>query len=61
MTPGGLLSGPSEPGPTRWPSIAGLVQDYGIARTTAARALRVLVDEGLAEVVPGWEPYVTER
>ena len=43
----------------RLPSIAGLVQEYGIARTTAAKALKVLVDEGLAEVVPGWGTYVT--
>lgn len=46
---------------TRLPSIAGLVQEYGIARTTAAKALRVLVDEGLAEVVPGWGTYVRSR
>jgi GntR family transcriptional regulator len=45
----------------RLPSIAGLVQEYGIARTTAAKALRLLVDEGLAEVVPGWGTYVIER
>lgn len=45
----------------RLPSIAALVQEYGIARTTAAKALRVLVDEGLAEVVPGWGTYVTDR
>lgn len=44
----------------RLPSIAGLVQEYGIARTTAAKALKVLVDEGLAEVVPGWGTYVAE-
>jgi DNA-binding GntR family transcriptional regulator len=25
----------------------------------AAKALKVLVDEGLAEVVPGWGTYVT--
>src|SRR5258706_1939175 len=43
----------------RLPSIAGLVQEYGIARTTAAQALKVLIDEGLAEVVPGWGTYVT--
>ena len=45
----------------RLPSIAGLVQEYGIARTTAGKALRVLVDEGLAEVVQGWGTYVIER
>lgn len=38
-----------------------LVQEYGIARTTAAKVLRVLVDEGLAEVVPGWGTYVIDR
>jgi GntR family transcriptional regulator len=42
----------------RLPSIAGLVQEYGIARTTAAKALKVLVDAGLAEVVPGMGTYV---
>jgi DNA-binding GntR family transcriptional regulator len=31
----------------RLPSIVGLVQEYGIARTTAAKALKMLVDEGL--------------
>jgi GntR family transcriptional regulator len=41
----------------RLPSIASLVQEYGIARTTAAKALKVLVDEGLAEVVPGMGTY----
>ena len=45
----------------RLPSIADLVQEYGIARTTAAKALKVLVDEGLAEMVPGWGTYVAER
>jgi GntR family transcriptional regulator len=45
----------------RLPSIADLVQDYGIARTTAGKALRLLVDEGLAEVSPGMGTYVTKR
>jgi GntR family transcriptional regulator len=45
----------------RLPSIAGLVQQYGIARTTAGKALRLLVDEGLAEVSPGMGVYVTSR
>jgi GntR family transcriptional regulator len=55
-----ILSGDLAPR-QRLPSIAGLVQEYGIARTTAAKALKVLVDEGLAEVVPGWGTYVAER
>jgi GntR family transcriptional regulator len=45
----------------RLPSIADLVQSYGIARTTAGKALRLLVDEGLAEVSPGMGTYVTRR
>lgn len=46
---------------SRLPSIAALVQEYGIARTTAGKALQVLVSEGLAEVVPGWGTYVRDR
>jgi GntR family transcriptional regulator len=40
------------------PSAVTLVQDYGIARGTALHALRVLVEEGLAYVVPGKGTYV---
>jgi DNA-binding GntR family transcriptional regulator len=43
---------------TRLPSIADLTGEFGIARTTAAKALRLLVDEGLAEVSPGMGTYV---
>jgi DNA-binding GntR family transcriptional regulator len=46
---------------SRLPSIAALVQEYGIARTTASKALRLLVTEGLAEMVPGWGTYVAGR
>jgi GntR family transcriptional regulator len=42
----------------RLPSIADLVQTYGIARTTAGKALRMLVNEGLAEITPGMGTYV---
>ena len=45
----------------RLPSIAELVEEHGVARSTAARAQQVLVDEGLAEIVPGWGTYVLER
>jgi DNA-binding GntR family transcriptional regulator len=54
---GQIESGDLAPG-RRLPSIADLVQTYGIARTTAAKALRVLIDEGLAEVSPGMGTYV---
>ncbi len=57
---GRIESGELAPG-RRLPSIADLVQDYGIARTTAAKALRVLIDEGLAEVSPGMGTYVRKH
>jgi GntR family transcriptional regulator len=53
-----IESGEYAPG-QRLPSIAGLVQTYGIARTTAGKALRLLVDEGLAEMSPGMGVFVT--
>lgn len=45
----------------RLPSVAELMEEFGIARGTAVRAQQVLVDEGLAEMVPGWGIYVLER
>ena len=45
----------------RLPSIAELVEEHGVPRATAARAQQVLVEEGLAEIVPGWGTYVLER
>lgn len=57
---GRIESGDLAPG-RRLPSIADLVQTYGIARTTAAKALRVLIDEGLAEVSPGMGTYVRKQ
>jgi len=46
---------------TPTPSITTLVQEYGVARQTAAKALHVLVDEGLVTRVPGLGYYVTHR
>lgn len=43
---------------SRLPSIQDLTQEFGIARTTAAKALRLLVAEGVAEVSPGLGTYV---
>ncbi len=42
----------------RLPSINDLVQEFGVARTTAGKALRLLVDEGLAEMSQGMGFYV---
>lgn len=54
-----IVSGQYRPG-MRLPSIDGLVQEFGIARQTAGKALRLLVKEGLAEISPGMGAYVTE-
>lgn len=43
------------------PSETRLMQDYGVARETARKAVRVLVDEGLVYVVQGRGAYVKRR
>ncbi len=40
------------------PSETQLMQRYEVARLTARKAVRVLADEGLVEVVPGRGAYV---
>jgi GntR family transcriptional regulator len=40
------------------PSLVTLVQTYGVARGTAAKAVQVIVAEGLAVVVPGRGTFV---
>lgn len=37
------------------------MQRYEVARLTARKAVRVLADEGLVEIVQGRGAYVTER
>ena len=43
------------------PSVAQIVGEYGVARTTAQKALWVLRDEGLVRMVKGWGTFVAER
>jgi GntR family transcriptional regulator len=43
------------------PSITTLTQDHGVARQTAAKALRLLESEGLVRRIPGLGYYVSER
>jgi GntR family transcriptional regulator len=43
------------------PSESRLMQELGVARLTARKAVRLLSDEGLVEVVPGCGAYVNER
>jgi GntR family transcriptional regulator len=57
---GRIQSGELGPG-ERLPSQLTLVQEYGVARMTAGKALQVLVDEGLAVVVPGMGTYVSPK
>jgi GntR family transcriptional regulator len=42
------------------PSEPQLVQEFGVAKLTARKAVRVLADEGLVEVVTGRGVYVRE-
>jgi GntR family transcriptional regulator len=48
-----------DPAPDRpLPSYTTLMQEYGVARGTAAKAVQVLVTEGLVRIVPGRGAYV---
>jgi GntR family transcriptional regulator len=46
---------------SRLPSAEAIVQETGVAKFTARKALRVLVEEGLAVMRPGWGTFVAER
>jgi GntR family transcriptional regulator len=52
-----IASGEYQPG-RPLPSVTRLVQEFGIAKLTASKALRVLRDEGLAVMIPGWGTFV---
>lgn len=43
------------------PSESRLMQEHGLSRDTVRKAVRVLVDEGLVEVVFGRGVYVKEK
>ena len=43
------------------PSASQIGAQYGVSRTTAARAVRVLADEGRVTVVRNWGAFVAER
>ena len=43
------------------PSATDVAAEYGVSRTTAARAVRVLADEGRVTVVRNWGAFVAER
>ena len=37
--------------------MAGLAQQYGVARNTIIKALRRLAEDGLIEIVPNWGTF----
>ncbi len=43
------------------PPVPRLSETYGVSRNTALRALRVLRDEGLIKIEPGWGAFVAEQ
>jgi GntR family transcriptional regulator len=43
------------------PSIAGLMQTYGVSDGTVKRAISALRDEGLVQTIPGRGTYVVDR
>lgn len=42
------------------PSAARLGEEYGVSRTTAARAVRALAEEGRVTVIRNWGSFVAE-
>ena len=55
-----INSGELQPGDAL-PSINRIAQEWGCAKTTAAKALNVLKAEGLARGVHGWGTMVTRE
>jgi GntR family transcriptional regulator len=52
-----IESGQYAPG-ARMPSLTYLVQEFGIAKNTARRAVQILADEGLVVTRQGWGSFV---
>ncbi len=52
-----IQSGEFPPG-ALLPSASALSDEYGVSPTTAGKAVRALVAEGLAETVRGWGAFV---
>ena len=56
----GIERGDYAPG-RKLPSESALMHEHQLARGTIRKAMRLLADEGLAEVVPGRGVFVAER
>lgn len=55
-----IVSGGYPPG-SRLPGVEGLVQEYGVARTTARKALALIRDEGWSFASVGLGYYIRPR
>ncbi len=55
------IEGGSIPTGRRIPSLVELEAEFGVARDTLRKAVKVLKDEGLVETVAGMGVYVVER
>ena len=55
-----IESGEIQPG-SALPSVSQIVGEYGVAKLTAQKALRLLVADGLARMVRGWGTFVVEQ
>ena len=55
-----ILRGDFAPG-SRLPGVEGLVQEYGVARTTARKALSLIRDEGFSFASVGLGYYVAPQ
>ena len=54
-----LLGGEWLPGEAL-PGVNSLAAEYGVGKSTVARAVKLLVDEGLLTTVQGWGTFVSE-
>ena len=41
------------------PAMTALAEHYGVSRSTVAKALRRMADDGLVEIVPQWGTFRT--
>ncbi len=55
-----IRSGELQPG-APVPSVAGMMQEFGIARTTAGKVLAFLREQGWITVVRGWGSFVARE
>jgi DNA-binding GntR family transcriptional regulator len=55
-----IESGAIQPG-AALPSVSQIVGQYGVAKLTAQKALRLLIEEGRARMVRGWGTFVVDR